>query len=86
MAYAIEWAPAAVKSLTKAPRNVRERIVEKIERLALDPRAPNANVKKLIGDTAWRLRVGDWRVIYELRDTRLVVEVLRIAPRGEAYE
>ncbi|MCC6193393.1 MAG: type II toxin-antitoxin system RelE/ParE family toxin [Burkholderiales bacterium] len=86
MAYAIEWTPEATSVLAKLPRNLRLRIVAKVEQLAADPFAPNANVKKLVGDSACRLRVGDWRVIYETQNVRLVVQVLRVAPRGSAYE
>jgi mRNA interferase RelE/StbE len=84
--YAIEWTPPAVRTLLKLPRNLRNRLVGKIELLAADPRAPNNNVRRLAGDSAYRLRVGDWQVIYELREQRLVIEVVRIAPRGSAYE
>ena len=45
-----------------------------------------ANVKQLVGQPGYRLRVGDWRVIYEVEQGRLLVRVLRIAPRGGAYE
>lgn len=86
MTYAIEWSPAAVKTLATLPRDLRARIVDRVEALAADPHAANANVKKLVGDPAFRLRVGDWRVIYELQDRRLVIEVLRVAPRGSAYD
>ena len=54
--------------------------------LARDPYAPNANVKALKGRPAYRLRVGDWRAIYELDKGRVVVLVLDIGPRGSIYE
>ena len=51
-----------------------------------DPHASNNNVKKLAGGEGYRLRVGDWRVLYELEDERLVIVVVKIKPRGEAYK
>ena len=66
------------------PRNVRELVMNKIKRLARDPFGA-ANVKQLVGQPGWRLRVGDWRVIYDVQQKRLVVRVLRVAPRGGVY-
>jgi mRNA interferase RelE/StbE len=45
-----------------------------------------ANVKKLVGQAGYRLRVGDWRVLYDVEAGRLVVRVLKIGPRGGVYE
>lgn len=67
------------------PRNLRECVVSKIEDLARDP-FDAANVRQLVGQPGYRLRVGDWRVIYDVEQGRLLVRVLRIAPRGGAYE
>jgi mRNA interferase RelE/StbE len=58
----------------------------KIEQLAADPHAPNNNVKRLRGESAYRLRVGDWRVLYRLEKARLVILVLKIRPRSSAYD
>lgn len=58
----------------------------KIKEVAADPYAPNNNLTKLQGrDAAYRLRVGDWRVIYELYDDRLVMVILEVGPRGGIY-
>ena len=64
---------------------MRELVMNKIEGLARDPFGA-ANVKQLVGQPGWRLRVGDWRVIYDVQQKRLVVRVLRVAPRGGVYE
>ena len=61
-------------------------IRSKIDLLAQDPYAANNNVKKLVGRPGYRLRVDDWRVIYDLDDGLRVLAVERIAPRGGAYE
>ena len=82
--YSIEFTHQADKALAKLPRNLRELVLSKIEALARDPFGV-ANVKQLVGQPGWRLRVGDWRVIYDVQQKRLVVRVLRVAPRGGAY-
>ncbi|MEN9316549.1 MAG: hypothetical protein RIS35_2942 [Pseudomonadota bacterium] len=83
--YSIEFTRDAAKTLARLPRNVRELLTEKIEDLARDPYSA-ANVRQLVGRPGYRLRVGDWRVIYDVDDGRLVVRVLRIGPRGGVYE
>jgi mRNA interferase RelE/StbE len=72
-------------SLTKLPANWRKRIVTKVKEVAADPYAPNNNLKRLQGRDGYRLRIGDWRVIYELHDDRLVMLVLEVGPRGGVY-
>lgn len=84
--YAIEITRDAIKALRKMPRNVATLIREKIGALAINPYAPNNNVKKLKESDDYRLRVGDWRVVYTLKDDRLVIVVIRIAPRGGVYD
>ena len=84
--YQIEYTRDAVKALKAMPRNVSLQICDKIELLAADPFAANNNVRKLVGHEGYRLRVGDWRVIYEIEGGRLVIHVLTVAPRGGAYQ
>lgn len=83
--YKIIFKKEAAKSLNRLPRNVAKTIHEKIEAIAADPYAEHPNAKKLQGREGYRLRVGEWRVIYEIQNEQLVILVLRIAPRGEAY-
>jgi len=73
------------KALARVPLNWQKRIVAKIKEVAVDPYAPNNNLTKLQGRDGYRLRVGDWRVIYELQDERLVMLVLDMGPRGDVY-
>jgi mRNA interferase RelE/StbE len=54
--------------------------------LANDPWAPNLDVKRLRGQYGHRLRVGDWRVIYEIDSEEDTIVILRIRPRGGAYQ
>lgn len=83
--YQVEYTREAFKTLRALPRNVASLIRGKIDLLATDPFA-SPNVKKLAGRTGFRLRVGDWRVIYEVEGDRLIVLVMKIAPRGEVYK
>jgi mRNA interferase RelE/StbE len=83
--YSIEVTKEARKVLLKMPRTLRELVLGKVRELARDPfGAPH--VKKLVGCVGYRLRVGDWRVIYDVESDRLVVRVLRIGSRGGVYE
>ncbi|MBI3271169.1 MAG: type II toxin-antitoxin system RelE/ParE family toxin [Planctomycetes bacterium] len=76
--------PAAKRDLASLPPDTRARIRPKIDALADDPRPPG--VKKLVGaENRWRIRVGDYRVIYEIHDKALLVLVVRIRHRSGAY-
>lgn len=73
------------KRLAGLPVNWQKRIVTKIREVAADPYAPNHNLKKLQGRDGYRLRVGDWRIIYELQDDQLIMLVLELDTRGGIY-
>jgi mRNA interferase RelE/StbE len=83
--YKIIFKKEAAKSLNKLPRNVAKTIYEKIKVIAANPYAEHPNAKKLQGRDAYRLRVGDWRVIYEIQNEQFVILVLKVASRGEVY-
>jgi mRNA interferase RelE/StbE len=84
--FTIEYTKDASKALKSMPRTTALLIIQKIEALSVDPFAPNNNVRKLVNRPECRLRVGDWRVLYAVYEGRLVIEVIRIAPRGGAYQ
>lgn len=84
--YKIVLTKKAQKSLRGLPVNVVARIEERLKRIARDPYQPYANLKKLKNHSGYRLRVGDWRVIYEIEDDKLVILILKIASRGEIYK
>jgi len=84
-AYKITFTKEAQKALLRLPRNTAILVRKKLELLAADPYAPMTNAKKLQNRSGYRLRIGDWRVIYEIKNDELVVLVLKIAQRGEVY-
>ena len=73
------------KRLSKLTKDWQNRIMKKIYEVAADPYAPHNNVKKLQGRHGYRLRVGDWRVIYDLQDDKLIMLVIEIDARGGIY-
>ena len=83
--YKITYTTQAAKSLLKMPRNSANLIREKLAQIANDPFASIPNAKQLQERSGYRLRVGDWWVIYEINKDEVVIIVMKIAPRGEVY-
>ena len=82
--YRVEIARRALRSLAALPRQEQQRIRAAIDLLATEPRPPGAT--KLTGERrAYRVRVGDYRIIYEVFDDRFVVQVVRIGHRRDIY-
>lgn len=85
MTYRIEVAPGAIRQLRKLEPSARRRVQAAIELLAEQPRPSGA--KKLVGgDSEWRVRTGDYRVVYEVRDDVLLVLVVAIGHRRDIYQ
>lgn len=85
MSYTVEFTAAAAPQVRKLPRPARDRVLDAIEALAEEPR-PRAS-RKLVGESqAWRVRVGDYRVIYDIVDAALTVTVVRTGHRREIYD
>jgi mRNA interferase RelE/StbE len=82
--YRIELRPAAVRALGKLDPPIRRRIQGAIALLAQDPRPPAARALK--GRPAFRVRVGDYRVIYTVRDDVLLVVVITLGHRRDVYD
>ena len=82
--YRIFLERTAEKDLGRLSRDIHERIIAAIQQLARNPRP--AGARKLTGaKNYWRIRVGDYRVIYEITDTIRVVRVNRVRHRREVY-
>ena len=81
--YSLFIKQGAEKELMAIPKQDRIRIVSKIRALASTPRP--AGCEKLRGDTAFRVRQGDWRIIYEVSDEQKTVTVFKIGHRREVY-
>jgi mRNA interferase RelE/StbE len=73
------------KALSRIPVNWQKRILGKIKDVATDPYARHNNGTRLQGRDGYRLRISDWRVIYELQDDRLELWVLEVGARGGIY-
>jgi mRNA interferase RelE/StbE len=82
--YRIELRPAAVRALRKLDKPTRLRIQGVIALLAEDPRPPAA--RALQGRPGWRVRVGDYRVIYTVADDVLLVLIVALGHRREIYD
>jgi mRNA interferase RelE/StbE len=84
MSHRVEVAPAAVRQLRKLDRTARRRIQAAIELLAEQPRPSGA--KKLVGGAGeWRVRTGDYRIVYEIRDDVLLILVVAVGHRRDIY-
>ena len=84
--FTVEYSKTAIKTLKRLPRNVANRLLDKMDEIAKAPFEHHRNVKPLKGSPYYRLRVGDWRIVYEIQEKRINILVLKIAPRGEVYK
>lgn len=83
--YALGIKPSARKELENLSDSLIARLVPKINSLAADPRP--SGCRKLHGyKDVWRIRVGDYRVVYIIDDDRKIVSITRVAHRREVYE
>ena len=84
MKYRIEVKRSAAKALKKIPKPHRRRIAEKIDSLAED--LPNPETTKMKGENPFhRIRVGDYRIIYEIQDEVLVILIVKVGHRKDIY-
>ena len=85
MTYEVRLAPAAVRQLRKLDPPGRRWVQAAIDLLAEDPRPPGA--RQLVGGAGeWRVRTGDFRIIYDIRDGELLVLVVKVGHRRDVYE
>jgi mRNA interferase RelE/StbE len=81
--YAVDFTKSAHKEISKLPLPTARRIAQAIDKLSVDPK--KGKVRPMVGSKSWRLRVGDYRVIYDISDSELVILVIRIRHRREVY-
>lgn len=85
MTYRVDVAPAAIRQLRKLAPPARRRIQAAIELLAEQPR-PSGATKLVGGEGEWRVRTGDYRIVYEIHDSVLLVLVVAVGHRREIYD
>ena len=84
MSYRVTLAPPAARQLGKLDPQARRRIQAAIELLGAEPRPPAA-IRLAGGAGEWRIRTGDYRIVYEIEDDQLIVLVVRVGHRREVY-
>jgi mRNA interferase RelE/StbE len=85
MPYSIVFSEEASQQFSKLPSSIKRKVAEKIDALAETPIPYNA--KKMKGyDTLYRIRFSEWRVVYDVQETEILVEVLRIGHRKDVYK
>lgn len=82
--YRLEFQPSALRELRKLPRDTLRRIRDATEALRDEPR-PEGVIKLAGGDDLWRIRVGNYRVVYAIHDDRLLVTVVVVGHRRQVY-
>ena len=82
--YQIEWKPSALKELTKIDRHYIPRIIQTVELLSRNPFL--SGVRQLQGvEHTYRVRVGEYRIVYQVTKNKLIITVVRVRHRKEAY-
>jgi len=84
MTYQVVLTPSAARQLRKFDPPVRRRLQAAIELLAIEPRPP-ATTRLVGGGGEWRARTGDYRIVYEIEEDRLLMLVLRVGHRRDVY-
>lgn len=80
--YSVELSPRAVRDLRALPDQIRKRIGRRIDDLREEPRPDGC---KKLSDGTYRVRVGDYRIVYDISDAVLRVLILKVGGRGDIY-
>ena len=82
--YRIEWKPSALKELKRIDKTIVSRIVDVVQSLAANPRP--SGVRKIKGASRlFRVRVADYRIVYEVIDEKLLIHIVRVRHRKDVY-
>jgi len=82
--YKIYFRKSAIKEIKKLPNPTLQKIIKRIEALAIDPRP--AGCEKLTGQEFYRIRQGNYRIVYSIQDDELTVWVVKISHRKDIYK
>jgi mRNA interferase RelE/StbE len=83
--YSVEWRRSAARELKKLPQDVMLRILSAVEELSDNPYP--AGMKKLTGvEHSYRIRIGDYRIVYSIWASRLAIEIVRVGNRKDIYD
>ena len=85
MAYKVEITPAAKRSIKKLSKNVQNKIINRLEVLAIEPRPPGV-VKLAASTSLYRVREGDYRIIYQIEDKLLLLLITKVGHRKDIYK
>ena len=83
MTYEVKFTRSSLKELKRLPKQTSLRLTKAIYRLSEDPR--KGSVRPMVGSESWRLRVGDYRVIYDIEDKVLQILIIRVRHRKDVY-
>jgi mRNA interferase RelE/StbE len=82
--YEVEFVKSAQRELNKLPKPISLRIAKAVYKLSTDPR--KGNVRPMVGTKSWRLRIGDYRVVYDILDNKLTILIIRVRHRKDVYK
>ncbi|WP_414718598.1 type II toxin-antitoxin system RelE family toxin [Thiocapsa sp.] len=83
--FTLRFSKQSQKVLRKMPSGIATRLRAELDAIAMNPSAYRGDWKPLAGSDLWRLRVGDWRAICDLRSGELILLAVKIGPRGDVY-
>jgi mRNA interferase RelE/StbE len=84
--YQLKYRRHARNYLARLPFKIKSRIVDKLHEIQANPDDPTLDVDRLKGELGYSLRVGQYRIIYTRQEDQLIIEVVRIRPRGDIYK
>lgn len=84
--YHLRYRRQARNYLARLPNKIKARIIDKLHEIKENPDDPALDVDKLKGESGYRLRVGQYRIIYTRHEDQLIIEVVKIRPRADIHK